>query len=320
MSESHHPLNPGRLLVVGGTGFLGSTVVEVARERGLAVVSVARGNRRGFADRYPDIVCDITRPERLRGVIAAGDTVLNLVGLSPVARPRGGRRGYYGSHTAGTRNLVKAADDAGAAALIYISALGVHRWCGAAYGETKAQAEQIVLTARTPGLIIAPSLLFGDSSEIVQALDLIARRWPLPGISVPNIDTDFRPIHVDDAARRIVDLSVAIGSGEGPVAKRNAVPLVGPERLTGYEIVARYLEARGIAVSRLPSPVSMVVVALLSRLKFPGLPAELNRMLALDNAGTPPEFPHDLMAYSRWVTPSHKRNHRIPSAPYGRDA
>jgi len=117
----------GRLLVFGGTGFLGSAVVAEGLKRGLSVVSIARGNRRNADGMYPDLTGDITRAATLRGIIAPGDVVLNLVGLSPVGRPRGGRHAYYAAHVTGARNLARAADAAGAAALVTVSALGVPR-------------------------------------------------------------------------------------------------------------------------------------------------------------------------------------------------
>jgi NADH dehydrogenase len=212
-----------------------------------------------------------------------------------VGRPRGGRRAYAEAHVTGARNVARAADEAGAAALITVSALGVHRRCGAAYGETKAQAERIVLGAATPSCVVAPSLLFGEGSEIVRGFDLIAR-LPVPSalpIPIPDVAATFRPIHVDDAARAIVDLA---GSPAAAV-----VPLVGPELLSAYEIAARALAARGISTVKVSSFLAAALVALLSRLKLPGLPAELGAMLALDNAGSTPVEPDGLVGYSRWV-------------------
>jgi uncharacterized protein YbjT (DUF2867 family) len=294
----------GRLLVFGGTGFLGSAVVRDARGRGIPVVSIARGNRRDSRGMYPDLIGDVTRAETLRGVVATGDVVLNLVGLSPVGRPRGGRRAYHAAHVTGAHNLARAADAVGAAALITVSALGVHRECGAAYGETKAQAERIVLTAATPSCVVAPSLLFGDGSEIVRGFDLLAG-LPVPSgvpIPIPDVPACFRPIHVDDAARLIVDVAAAGAASAGfDSAAGTVVPLVGPELLTAYEIAARALTARGLTVTKIPSFLAGVLVALLSRLKLPGLPAELGAMLALDNAGFPPDEPDGLASYSRWV-------------------
>lgn len=293
---------PGRLLVFGGTGFLGSAVVRDARRRGVPVVSIARGNRRDSRGMYPDVVGDITHAGTVRRLISRGDVVLNLVGLSPVGRPRGGRRAYAEAHVTGARNVACAADEAGAAALITVSALGVHRRCGAAYGETKAQAERVVLGAATPSCVVAPSLLFGEGSEIVRGFDLIAR-LPVPSgvpIPIPDVAATFRPIHVDDAARAIVDLAFGMVRRTGSSAS-TVVPLVGPELLTAYGIAARALTAHGVSTVRIPSFLARALVALLSRLKLPGLPAELGAMLALDNAGSPPVQPDGLVGYSRWV-------------------
>ena len=273
----------GRLVIFGGTGFLGSAVVREARGRNLSVVAVARGNRRSTAGFFPDVIADITRPGSLPGTIRHGDVVLNLVGLSPVRRPRGGRRAYGDAHLRGTRNLTNLADTVGAQRFIYISALGVHRDCGAAYGETKALAEATVRRARTPSVVIAPSLILGPGSEISAALEMISH-LPLRWIPVPDITAAFRPTDVADAARTIVDW--ADGTIRGTT--HEYVPLVGPERVTGFEIAANHLTYRGKKVIRVPAAAIRPFIALISGLKLPGMPADLQTMLAIDNAGDAP--------------------------------
>jgi NADH dehydrogenase len=256
--------------------------------RRLPVVRCARG--RTAAGRV-DAIVDVTRPETVRAILAPGDVVLHLVGLSPLRRPLGGRAAYSRVHVNGTRNVVAAAERAGARRLVYVSALGVQPRAGAAYAETKARAERIVRAASVRHIIAAPSILFGEGSEIIAGLEFAAR---LPVVPVPRVSAPFRPVHVEDAARMLVENALA----DEPPAY---LPIVGPERLTFDEVVDSYARAAGRARVSLPAAFVRPVLALASRVKIPGAPAELDRMLAIDNAGGPPSRPDQLVRYTGWV-------------------
>lgn len=269
-----------RVVVVGATGFLGGELVAELRGRGCEVLRVARGLRapRTVPELRPDVEADICRPETLSGLVQPGDTVVHLVGISPMRRPLGGRRTYRQVHLMGTRNLLREAERAGASRFVYLSAHGVRRDAVAAYAETKARAEAMVRRSTLRAIIVAPSLLLGGRSEVMRLLCAISR---LPVVPLPQIDAPFRPLHVREGAREIAD---AVCAPEPP----QELPLTGPERLSFREIVERSLRARGTWTLLLPTAATRLLVWGVSRLKIPGLPADLDRMLAIDNAGDPP--------------------------------
>mgnify|MGYP006274615577 CR=1 FL=1 len=319
-----------RVVLLGGTGFLGVALAQELRARNVETVTVARGSsrrtaggsvrgradgsagtgadatagtgrgdtsagarragQRGAARRGPDIRADVTRPGALDGIIRRGDTVVYLVARSPVQRPPGGRRTYRRMHLEGVRHALAAAEEAGAAHVAYVSALGVTRGAGAAYAETKALAEEWVVRSRIPSTIIAPSILFGEGSEIIS---LLRRLSALPVVPVPRISAPFRPIHVGDAARLAAE---AVTASAPP-----RLPLTGPERLSFFEIVSRFLQAAGTTVVPLPPIIGEALVRAVSVVRIPGLPAELRAMLAIDNAGEAPAHADDLTRYSNWV-------------------
>jgi hypothetical protein len=136
---------------------------------------------------------------------------------------------------------------------------------------------------------------------------MVAKLSFLPFVPVPAVNAVFRPIHVDDAARHIVAVSLA-SSAASPT--RGPTPLVGPERLTAYQIASRVLGAHRINVVRVPGLITGPIVALVSALKLPGFPAELRQMLLIDNAGPAPEDAAGLVRFSHWV-----RNTSRPARP-----
>jgi NADH dehydrogenase len=318
-----------RVVLVGGTGFLGSALSAELTRRGFETVIVARGRREkrhprgGKAEAAPSTAsaasgagaasgasaasgagaasgaaaapaerrADILRPETLTGLLRPEDTVVHLVARSPVKRPRGGRGTYRRIHVEGTRNLLRAAEAAKVRRFIYLSALGVTGSAGAAYAETKAHAEELVTQASPASTIVAPSILFGAESELIGLLELLSR---IPVVPLPRIEAPFRPIHVADAAARIAD---AITDPDPPAY----LPLSGPEKLSFTDFVRRFLRERGTAFIALPASLTPALLSLVSALKIPGAPAELDRMLAIDNAGDPPPDPEKLTHYSKWV-------------------
>ena len=290
-----------RYILIGGTGFFGTALARELRARGLTVVTVARGSRR--SSRRPDVRLDVVgEPDRIESILEPGDTVVYLAGLSPLKRPVGGRRRYREVHGTGLRAALTAAVSRGARRFVQVSALGVRPGCGTAYGETKARATGLLrmVAARAAGMesmVVEPSVLFGNGSEIICALDVASR---LPRIPLPRIVARIRPIHVSDAAKRLADALTARQLPE-------RLELAGPELLTFHQLAAAYLEPRGTRVALLPRPVTRLLVRIASRVKLPGAPAELEAMLALDNAGSPPQRSDELIAFTRWAAESGPR-------------
>ncbi|TVR05355.1 MAG: NAD-dependent epimerase/dehydratase family protein [Spirochaetaceae bacterium] len=295
-----------RYILIGGTGFFGAALARELRARGLTVVTVARGSR--STRRQPNVRLDVVRaPELLGSILEPGDTVVYLAGLSPLKRPVGGRRRYREVHLTGFRAALAAAESRGVSRFVQVSALGVQSGCGAAYGETKTRATELLREAaaqvmpngpaRIEPMVVEPSVLFGDGSEIIRTLKRVSR---LPLVPLPQIAAQIRPIHVTDAARRLAD---ALTAAQMP----GRLELTGPELLAFHQLAAAYLEPRETRVMLLPRSLTRLLVWLASRLKLPGAPAELKAMLALDNAGSPPSQPEELIMFSRWASESRPR-------------
>lgn len=251
-------------------------MVVAARGRTTAAGDAARATAPGAAGAALHLVhADVTDPATLGALFQPGDVAIHLVGLSPLKRPRGGRRTYRRVHVEGTRHVVAAAVRAGAARLVYLSALGVHRGAGAAYAETKAHAERIVMHAPIPTAVVGPSLFTGEGGELARLFSLLCR---LPLVPLPTLEPRFRPMEVREGAAALVDLATA---DELPPR----VALVGRETLTMSEVAAHALAGCGTPTVKLPRWLSALVVQLVSWVKLPGAPAELAAMLAIDNAG-----------------------------------
>src|SRR5690349_21203559 len=109
--------------VFGGAGFIGRYVCEYLFRSGVRVRVATRDPRNdyflqplGQVGQFGFEKADITNPDSVRNAVKSATAVVNLVGTF------GGK--MRACHVDGARNVAEAARDAGAAALVQVSAIG----------------------------------------------------------------------------------------------------------------------------------------------------------------------------------------------------
>lgn len=250
--------------VLGGSGFLG---------RHLAQELLARGARLRIASRHPDRAfsikplgtlgqvqfarVDVTKPETLTAVLAGSDAVVNLVGAF------GGDLDAVQGKGAGL--IAAAAQAAGVAAFVHVSAIGADAGSDVAYARTKGEGEDAVRAAHPSATILRPSIIFGPDDQFVTRFgDLVAS---LPVLPVFAPEAKLQPVFVDDVAEAIAN---ALGD---PVAHGGKLfELAGPEVITMLELNQRIAaaEGRNCHFAVLPDAISGLIAAVTGWL--PGAP------------------------------------------------
>jgi predicted dehydrogenase/nucleoside-diphosphate-sugar epimerase len=199
----HQPA-PARVLVTGGSGFLGSALVRRLRERGEQPrVLLRRPAAPGSAVAGLDAVYGSLGEPDVVDRAVAGVEVVYHVG----AAMKGGAEEYQAGTVCGTRNIVEACRRHGVKRLVYVSSMGVLDHAGhpddvpvnessplepnpqqrGVYTQTKLEAERIVLAAVRAGavnaVVIRPGQIFGPSAEQVSPNGVIgiAGQWIVAG-------------------------------------------------------------------------------------------------------------------------------------------
>jgi uncharacterized protein YbjT (DUF2867 family) len=202
-----------KILVIGGTGLIGSKTVAILRQGGHEVLAAS-----------PNSGVNTITGEGLKEALAGAQAVIDLAN-SPSFEDKAVLEFFQ---TSG-RNLLAAEAAAGVRHHVALSIVGTDR-SDNGYFRAKVAQENLIKASGIPYTIIR-------STQFLEFLKGIAAS-STDGNTVRISPGLFQPIAADDVAAAVADVAVA--------APRNGiVEIAGPERAPFNEIVARYLKAIG---------------------------------------------------------------------------
>jgi uncharacterized protein YbjT (DUF2867 family) len=184
-----------KVLVTGGTGFIGPKVVHALRAQGREVRALARRPERAsrLATWGAEVVAgDVTDAESVRAAAAGCTHVIHLVAII-----RGKPADFDRVMTQGTRNVVAAAKDAGVERFILMSALGTSDTVP--YFRAKSEEEQAVKASGLEYVIFQPSFVFGRDGGALPTFIRQVRYAPVVTVIGPGLQKS-QPIWVEDVA------------------------------------------------------------------------------------------------------------------------
>ena len=222
---------PNNILVLGGTGFVGSVLCEKLVRRGggsgrIAVPSrrVARAKHLQLLPTVELIDADVHDDAQLARLVAGCDAVVNLVAIL-----HGSEADFRRVHVDLPRRLARACVAAKVRRVVHISALGADAAAPSKYLRSKAAGEAAL---KLPGLaltVLRPSVIFGANDKF---LNLFARLQTLfPVMPLAGARARFQPVWVDDVAEAIVR---SLGS---PATIGQTIECAGPQTYTLAELV-----------------------------------------------------------------------------------
>lgn len=266
-----------KVVVLGGTGFVGTAIVDAMRARGHDVAALSR--RTGV---------DVDDPATLKGKLDNLDAVAHLVAI------RRGSAADFERTAQGARNVVAEARRAGVRRFLLMSANGADS-ASTPYFRAKLAMEKAVKESGLDWTIFRPSYVAaGEEGGFDHEFAQIVDRMPiLPGFDGGKFE--IQPIargDVADAFANALDRPAAIGK---------TYVLVGPERFTWNEYLRKLAALRGRKRPVVYAPGFAVkgMAAVLGRL-FPASPDEL-RMLMEGSIGDPAPAARDLgLKLARW--------------------
>lgn len=197
------------ILVIGGSGFVGSSIVGKLSAQGRRVVVPTR--RRDHAKHLillptVDVVqADVNDPAQLARLMSGMDAVINLVGVlhSDTAKPYGKR--FKAAHVDLPRKIGEACAAAGIKRVLHMSSLGADVNAPSMYLRSKADGEAAMREAAKGAAltIFRPSVVFGHRDKFINLFARMQKFVPL--VALGRAEAKLQPVWVEDLAQAFVN-------------------------------------------------------------------------------------------------------------------
>jgi uncharacterized protein YbjT (DUF2867 family) len=214
---------PMKIVVIGGTGLIGSKVVTILREQGHEVLPAS-----------PRLGINSLTGEGLAEALEGASAVVD-VSNSPSFEETAVRTFFETS----TRNLLAAEAAAGVGHHVALSIVWIDRSPDNGYFQAKLAQEQLIAAGSIPYSIVRATQFFEFIDGIADAATT--------GNEVHIAPVAFQPMAADDVGRAVAGVAV-----NTPL--RGRVEIAGPERLRFDEVIRRRLQARNDARQVIADP------------------------------------------------------------------
>jgi uncharacterized protein YbjT (DUF2867 family) len=233
-----------RLLVTGGSGFLGGYVLDEARRRGHEVVALARSDMAAAAvaaHGAEPLTGDFHDPAGLPDAFSSAQcsSLLNIASLG------------FGHAPA----IVAAARAAGVDRAVFLSTTAVTTRLPARSRAVRLDAEEQIRESALKWTILRPTMIYGAPGDrnLSRLLTLLPR---VPVLPVPGGGRHLQqPVHVADVAGAV------LSAVERPESADTTYDIAGPEPISFAELLRVAARAVGSRTRFVPVPLSPLVAA-----------------------------------------------------------
>lgn len=185
------------LAITGGTGFIGSHLVDAALDAGHSVRALARRDQpeRGGLEW---ISGDLSSRDALEQLVRDADAIIHVAGTinAPTAAA------FEKGNVEGTLSMLAAATAGGVQRFVHVSSLAAREPKLSLYGASKCKAEELVMGSGLDWAIVRPPAVYGPGDKETLELFRMARL----GVMLMPPKGRISVIHVDDLARLLLAL------------------------------------------------------------------------------------------------------------------
>lgn len=187
-----------RLAVTGGTGFVGSHLIDVALAAGHRVKALAR-REQAEREGVDWISGSLEDRAALHQLVTNVDAVVHIAGV--ITAPD--RAGFDKGNVEGTLAMLAAATAGGIHRFIHVSSLAAREPKLSLYGGSKARSEELVQSSGLEWAIVRPPAVYGPGDK--ETLELF--RMAKLGLMLMPPHGRVSLIHADDLARLLIALA-----------------------------------------------------------------------------------------------------------------
>ncbi|RYD22245.1 MAG: SDR family oxidoreductase [Verrucomicrobiaceae bacterium] len=203
-----------KIIVIGGTGLIGTKVVAKLREKGHEVVAAS-----------PSSGVNSITGEGLAEALAGAQVVVDVAN-APVWEDKA----VLDFFTTSGRNILAAESAAGVGHHVALSVVGTDRLLGSGYFRGKMAQENLITASPVPYTIVRATQFF----EFVKGIAQAATEGEI--VRVPS--AMMQPVAAEDVADAMVDAALAEPVG-------GIVEVAGPEQIRQDELIRQFLVTTG---------------------------------------------------------------------------
>ncbi|MBI4498572.1 MAG: NAD(P)H-binding protein [Chloroflexi bacterium] len=238
------------VLVTGGSGMVGRNIVRRLRDEGYRVRVFARRPDRLDLPEVERVPGDVQDPERLRPAMAGATAVVHTVA---VIREGPGAT-YTGVNVLGTRNVLRAAQEAGIRRFVHIGGVLSSTDPRYRYGYSKWLAEQAVQASALDWTILKPGMIIGDRPSILNRIERTLYLLP-PLVALPGTGSSrCQPLWVGDLTAIVVQCL------REPRHIRRIYEFGGPEYWTYRQLLEFIMRRQGVRRILVPVPQPLMLL------------------------------------------------------------
>ena len=204
------------VLVLGGTGFVGTHVCEKLIRAGWTVtVATRRRNNARSLLHLPSLTVrelDVHDFAALSRVMSGHDAVVNLVAIL-----HGNQAAFDRVHTQLSQKIADACFTAGVGQLVHLSALGANPQQPGAlpsmYLRSKSMGEAVLMAtcSKLALTVLRPSVIFGQGDKFLNMFASLQKVFPC--MPLAGAEARFQPVWVEDVASAVVKSLERQGAG-----------------------------------------------------------------------------------------------------------
>ena len=269
------------IVVLGGTGFVGSHLVARLHADGHRILVLSRNREKhrdlGVLPRVRVVSADVYDGAVLRQHLAGADAAINLVGILNEQGSDGS--GFRKAHVELTETLIAACESTRVPRLLQMSALRAGEG-KSHYLVTRGEAEVRVQSSPLAWTLFRPSVVFGPGDGLFLRFADLLRMTPV--LPIARAGATFAPVYVGDVAEAFARALAH------PHTAMHTYELYGPDTITLGGIVRWTAELSGRRRWIVALPDALGYAQALVGEWLPGKPISRDnfRSLMIDSVGT----------------------------------
>jgi len=186
------------LAITGGTGFIGSHLVDAALAAGRRVRALTR-REQPVREGVEWVTGDLSTRDALEQLVRDADAIIHVAGT--INAPNGA--GFEKGNVEGTLSMLAAATAGGVQRFVHVSSLAAREPKLSLYGASKCKAEELVMGSGLDWAIVRPPAVYGPGDKETLELFRMARL----GVMLMPPKGHISVINVDDLARLLLALA-----------------------------------------------------------------------------------------------------------------